>query len=230
MKIIVVWLLAALSFGSSNAFVVKPNHVSTASTTTRLFGARFPDVSGVGYTVQVAKPLGVIFGENPEPSLGLVVDDVTEAQNGAMAGIRVGDQLVAVDGESVVGCDFDDAMNLLINADSQVQIQMFRGDVRSLYTILTNLKGGPVEDEGEEPDVIDENYVPPKIEIVEKEPLTAKDLLRGLGKAVSSITEDLAPKEEDKKGGLFGGMFSGETIQLEGDEASGLKEQSRKNQ
>mmetsp|Transcript_15994 Transcript_15994/g.19213 ORF Transcript_15994/g.19213 Transcript_15994/m.19213 type:complete len:225 (-) Transcript_15994:107-781(-) len=224
MKTVVVSLCALLSIDVSNAFVVKPMKVSTTSTTSALYGAVFPDVTGIGYTVQVTKPLGVIFGENPEPTLGLRVDDVTEAQNGAIAGIRAGDQLVAVDGESVVGCDFDEAMDLLINADSQVQVQLFRGDVRSLFNILTNLKGGPVEDEGEEPDVIDENYVPPRIEVVEQEPLTAKDLLRGLGKAVSIITEDLAPKkDEEKKGGFFGGVFSGETIQLEGDDASGTK-------
>jgi len=35
------------------------------------------------FEITVPKPMGVIFGENPEPYLGLVVDDVSEGMNGA---------------------------------------------------------------------------------------------------------------------------------------------------
>ena len=60
----------------------------------------------VGYRTSVQKPLGIIFSDNDDPYFGLVVDSVEEDMNGAAAGIKVGDQLVAVNGEAVVGETF----------------------------------------------------------------------------------------------------------------------------
>merc|ERR1712238_278253 len=69
--------------------------------------------SDIGFTVSVSKPLGVVFSENPDPYLGLVIDDVAPGLNGGVAGMRVGDNLVAVNGEVVIGKYFDTAMDLL---------------------------------------------------------------------------------------------------------------------
>merc|ERR1719162_982883 len=55
------------------------------------------------YEVEVPKPMGVVFGENPDPYFGLVVDDVSEGMNGGIAGLRVGDQLLAVNEKVVAG-------------------------------------------------------------------------------------------------------------------------------
>lgn len=231
-------LLSVLAFTAMvhvDAFAVVSPNVSPRSPSSSLF-VRFPDVSGVGYVVTVKKPLGVIFSENPNPVLGLVVDDIVEAQNGAIAGIRTGDNLVAVDGESVVGGEFDDIMGMLIAAPETLDVQLFRGNGATLNTVLNNIKGyNPEEEEEEEIIIMDENYVSPfVIEVNEDDdkPLTAGDVMKAFKKIGSNLKEDFAstpapPKEKEEsseKKGFFGGMFGGgETIQLEGTDADGLK-------
>ena len=81
----------------------RTTHIVATRSSFRLRAVEYDQVFEVGYSVSVQKPLGIIFGENPDPYFGLVVDDVSEGLNGGMAGLRVGDQLLAIDGEVVVG-------------------------------------------------------------------------------------------------------------------------------
>lgn len=200
------------------------------------------------YDVTVPKPLGIVFGENPEPYLGLVVDDVAEGLNGGKAGLRMGDQLVAVNGQVVLGKDFDSSMARLTSDDAGpvMHLVLYRGPVRQLFTILGNQldEGQIIGDDGDEeeeddedtaPVVMDENYESPvRIEVKEEKPLTAGDFVKAIGKLGSILVEtatapveepatdgeNAAPKEK-KKTGFFG--IGGESIQLDGDDAKGYK-------
>lgn len=214
--------IIALLLGPATGFVAPRARNSFVRPDTTLFAISKSDLTGIGYTVRVEKPLGVVFGENPEPYLGLTIDDVESGSKGGMAGLRVGHQLLCVGDEVVIGDDFDSAMGLLRAAPSTIELQLYKGTARQLYTILNNKLGNVMDDD--EPEVImDENYESPvRVPIdgfEEEEPLNAKDFFNGLKK----IAETAVPKGDGKKGGLFGGMFSQETIQLEGDEASGTK-------
>jgi hypothetical protein len=186
------------------------------------------NLSDVGYQVTVSRPLGIVFGENRAPFGGLVVDDVEPGLNGGMAGLRVGDQLMAVNNVYVVGGDFDSVMNLLRGSGSGKQkssldLQLYRGSVASLYTIVTNKNGGVVgmeednnneEDEEMEEIIMDENYEPPIV--------TAEDY----GDQTISVSK-VAGEAIKSLGGLFAGGLKSlvtaskptETIQLEGDDA-----------
>jgi PDZ domain len=173
-------------------------------------------LADVTFTVNVKRPMGVIFGENPKPMLGLVLDDVSPGLNGGAAGLRVGDQLVAVNGQVVVGRDFDSVMELLTTTSNDsspalFKLCMFRGSAMDLYAVMASLTsdgGAPGEEEEEDVVVIDENYEAPRVvfEDETEKPLTAGSVLNIF-----------------KKIGLFGGMFGGETIQLDGSDASTVK-------
>lgn len=180
------------------------------------------------------KPLGIVFGENKDPYYGLVVDDVAEGQNGGRAGLRLGDQLMAVNGQVVVGKNFDSVMTILQNAEGTLDLVMYRGPVASMYTILSNQMGDDEfldddeDDEGEEAIVMDENYESPvKIEVKERKPLTPGDFFKAAAKVGKMLMEDDsdAPpevkKEKKKKQGFFG--IGAEAIQLDGDDANTLK-------
>jgi hypothetical protein len=179
------------------------------------------DIQDVGYSVAVKKPLGIVFGENPAPFDGLVVDDVEPGLNGGAAGLRVGDQLLSINGQVVIGSDFDSAMELLRNSESaSLDLMLFRGPARALYTIIEN-RNAIDEDEDEEEQVegqvFDENYESPvQVSIAEdEEPLNVADVLKGF------FAGD--EKKDKKKGGFFAGMFSEESIQLDGSDADTLK-------
>jgi hypothetical protein len=187
----------------------------------------------VGFTTSIQKPLGVVFSDNEDPYLGLVVDSVEPEMNGAAAGIKVGDQLIAVNGEAVVGESFEFVMNFLRDSSGTLDLQFYRGTVRTLYTILDNLDAFQDEDDEEEV-VMDENYeTSVYVEVKEEKPLSAGDVfnaLKNIGNALMEKDEETynpsAEGAKEKKG-LFGGMFSQETIQLEGDDATGLKRQPK---
>ena len=244
--------LASLLAGSALSFSPQPNRVvssaftryTTTTTTTGPHYALEDDsvLDDIGYRVAVEKPLGVIFGENDVPYKGLVLDDIEPGLNGGAAGLRVGDQLLSVNGQSVVGADFDSVMNMLVSAEGVLELQLYRGNVRTLYTIMNNMRSdttGATEQDDDEEDVeavvMDENYESPvviNVEDYEDKPLTPGDVVnafKNLGTILmseesgSGDSDGSAPKEEKKKsgGGLFGGMFGGgETIQLEGEDAS----------
>jgi PDZ domain len=196
----------------------------------------------VSYDVAVPKPLGIIFGENPEPYFGLVVDDVSEGMNGGKAGLRVGDQLLAINGQVVVGKDFDTVMSLLQQESTVLDLVLYRGPVRQLFTILGNQlqEGESIQDDDEDEDdeseviIMDENYESPvRIEVKEEKPLTPGDVVKAFGKLGSMMAESLkgdntpssAPK---KKSGFFG--IGAESIQLDGDEAKGYKDEKPKSE
>ena len=208
-----------------------------------LFGISYSydDIADVGYAVSVAKPLGVVFGENENPFGGLVVDDVEPGMNGGSAGLRVGDQLLAVNGKSMVGASFDSVMSDLVASDGDLELQLYRGSIRSLYVILLNQqessKPSTVKRSGNDDDddfvVMDENYESPVVIDVsqfEDKPLTPGDVLKAFKKIGSMITEGdgaaaATPKIVAKpKGGLFG-LFGGdkqEDFFLDDDDASSL--------
>jgi len=191
----------------------------------------YDDCFDVGFTVDIPKPLGVVFGENPNPYYGVVIDDVSEGLNGGKAGLRVGDQLLAVNGKVVVAKDFDSILDLLRDAPTELELVLYRGTVGMLFTTLDNYSTGVVgdsvveEDETEEV-IMDENYEAPVIEFEEEKPLTAGDVFKAFGKlgniVFSSDEEKPAqPKEEKKNTGFFG--IGGDAIQLDGDDANTLK-------
>mmetsp|Transcript_11801 Transcript_11801/g.24944 ORF Transcript_11801/g.24944 Transcript_11801/m.24944 type:complete len:265 (-) Transcript_11801:2964-3758(-) len=204
------------------------------------------------YEVRVPKPLGVVFGENPDPYLGLVVDDVSEGMNGGRAGLRIGDQLLAVNEQVVVGKDFDSVMGSLQAEPGSLNLIMYRGPVRQLFTVLSNQLDDDqsiVEDEDEydendidsQPVVMDENYESPvRIEVKEEKPLTAGDFVKAFGKLGSMLGETLtsdpnegvsdaaavssdAPAPPKKKTGFFG--FGAEAIQLDAEDARGYRKE-----
>lgn len=199
----------------------------------------YENLQEIGFSASVNKPLGVVFGENKFPLLGLVVDDVEPGLNGGAAGLREGDQLLAVNGVSTVGGDFDSVMSTLRDSPDPMELLIFRGSAGDLYgitEILTEKYVGNLEEEEEI--VMDENYESPvQIEVTEvedEEPLTVGEVFGALGKlagnAIKDATENKAEASGENQGekkGLFGGLFGGggggETIQLEGNDADCLK-------
>lgn len=197
-------------------------------------------VEDIGFYVDVTKPLGVVFGENPEPYFGLVVDDLEFGSNGAKAGLRVGDNLVSIDGKLVIGQDFDSVMELLRNAEGTFELQLYRGTARMLYDSMPDNTLDESSDDSEEI-IMDETYEAPTIDLsqYEKKPLTAEGVLRAftkIGKNLGELlTEDdsvvqsqTKEKTEEKKGGGIFGIFSQETIQLEGEESRGYRVEGKK--
>merc|ERR1712232_1519720 len=148
----------------------------------------------------------------------------------------VGDQLLAVNGEVVVGKDFDSILGLLQEAPASFPLELvfYRGTVSMLFTTLANrLEEGQTsvsdygDDDGEEEVLMDEDYEPPVIEFEEEKPLTPGDVFKALGKLgsmVMSSDDENTPKQEPpkkKNTGFFG--IGAETIQLDGDDAKGTK-------
>lgn len=188
----------------------------------------------IGYTVTVNKPMGVVFGENRAPFFGLVVDDIELAGNGAKAGLRIGDQLLTVDGKPVVGRDFDNIMKLLRESPDPLVLDLYRGTAQQMYTVMMNLRNDNVdlslvddremEEEALDDDeiIMDENYESPvQIDISQfdqEQSLSesANNIMKNLGKIFSSNDNDDNNQEPPKnQRGLFGSMFSKETIQLD---------------
>eukprot|EP00428_Durinskia_dybowskii_P014078 CAMPEP_0170230228 /NCGR_PEP_ID=MMETSP0116_2-20130129/14845_1 /TAXON_ID=400756 /ORGANISM="Durinskia baltica, Strain CSIRO CS-38" /LENGTH=223 /DNA_ID=CAMNT_0010480993 /DNA_START=61 /DNA_END=732 /DNA_ORIENTATION=- len=222
----------ANTIGLGNLVSRATTTTTTTTTTTKrtqLAAVPYETCVNVGYEAVVSKPLGVVFGENPDPYYGLVVDDVAEGLNGGKAGLRVGDQLMAINGNVVVGKEFDTVMGLLQSASGQLDLVLYRGPVSSLFTILGNQlgEGEFVRDEGEEEIIImDENYESPvRIEVKEKKPLSPADLFKAMGKVGKMMFEDNTPPEvkqqKKKQQGFFG--IGAETIQLDGNDANTLK-------
>jgi hypothetical protein len=194
----------------------------------------------ISYSVTVPKPLGIVFGENPEPYFGLVVDDVSEGMNGGKAGLRVGDQLLAVNGDVVVGKGFDVVIDVLQQESVVLDLLLYRGPVRQLFTVLGNqLQDGEsiqddddVDDDGSLPIIMDENYESPvQVEVKEEKPLTPGDFIKAFGKLGNMMADSLRPDETPvsapKKNTVFFG-FGAESIQLDGVDAKGYKEEKPK--
>merc|ERR1712232_1118307 len=143
-------------------------------------------------------------------------DQIEPGSNADLAGLIVGDQLLYVNKDLVMGESFDSAMSSLVKAPQKLNLQLYRGSMTSLFTILRNRDAFPDEVLGSEEEVImDENY-----EDYNDKPLTPGDVMKALGKLGGAMKSN--EPELKKKKGLFGGMFCGETVQLEGDDATGL--------
>jgi hypothetical protein len=200
------------------------------ASSTRLFGiinVNLNTISDIGYIVSVEKPIGVVFGENRIPFLGLSVDNVENDSHGDIAGLKIGDQLIAINNKSVVGYEFDKAISLIKDASSPVELQLYRGTVKSLYTIVMNRRGSDENDDTNEIDnddfdeesdvtdddiVFDENYESPVIMSVDEFEDDTISVSQVANDAVKNIGNALSPKTI---GGFFGKMFTQETIQLE---------------
>jgi hypothetical protein len=207
---------------------------SQSTSSSQLHAITSETISDVGYATTVQKPLGIVFGENPDPYYGLVVDDVAEGLNGGKAGLKLRDQLLAINGQVVVGKDFDTVMSILQSAPARLDLKLYRGSADSLYTILGNRMDedesfSEEEEEGDSKTVMDEDYWNDavRIEVKERKPLSAGDVFKALGKLGSMLTEGEKPpaggetQEKKKSGGFFG--MGTESIQLDGNDADTLK-------
>ncbi|CAM9799410.1 unnamed protein product [Ectocarpus fasciculatus] len=85
--------------------------------------------------VTLKKPMGLVLEENVGGFGGLRVKEVAEGGSAQEDGtIRVGDQLLEVQGESVKGKDFDEGMKKLMDApEDGVKLKVFRGLAADLY-------------------------------------------------------------------------------------------------
>ena len=86
-------------------------------------------------TVELAKPMGIVFEENDADFGGIFVQSLKE---GGIAAedktVQVGDQLVAVMDKKVSGLPFDDALGTIIDAEGdKVKLIFFRGTAEQLY-------------------------------------------------------------------------------------------------
>lgn len=221
--------------------------ISTTTTTTPLFAVSYDSIADIGYLVpSIQKPLGVVFSENEAPYYGLVVEDVEPGLAGGVAGLRKGDQLLSVNQQIVIGEAFEAVMDTLRTAPDPMQMTLFRGTARQLYMILGNRQVETNDEKDDDYDedmiVMDENYESPvKVPIDNNDaidndaPLTVGEVFTAFQKMGSMVADRMtassspsssspSPPPEKKKGkGLFGGLFSQETIQLDGDDASTIK-------
>lgn len=235
---------AFLSQGNQRSAVLSPPTPTALSMAAMSFDDMLTRVDH--YECSIPKPFGVVFGENPDPFYGLVVDDVSEGMNGGKAGLRVGDQLLAVNEQVVVGKNFDTIMGMLQAEPKALDLVMYRGPVRQLYTVLANqLEEGESiyddddydeDDEDSQPVIMDENYESPvRIEVKEEKPLTPGDFVKAFGKLGSMLGETLkadpnegvsdpaTPPPPKKKTGFFG--IGAESVQLDGNEARGYRQE-----
>ena len=228
-----VTIAIAVSGAFTSAFQVPQDqrHFACRNTqASRLFGVGIVDldtVSDIGYIVSIEKPIGVVFGENRAPFKGLSIDNVESDSNGDNAGLKVGDQLMAVNQKSVIGYDFDRALSLIKNAPSPVELQLYRGTIKSLFTIVINRRSDDYNPDAEEDDdadadedalsddelvVFDENYESPVVMSAEEfgdDTISISGVATDAAKSIGNI---FSPNQI---GGFFGKMFPQETIQLE---------------
>ena len=207
--------LLLLLLQGSNAFTTSTLPYATSTSSTCLFArSNLDKLEDVGYYVNVQKPLGVVFEENVEPYLGIKAADVEVGSEGSRVGIRVGDQLMAVNGDICIGDVFDSALSLLIGSPPKMKLLLYRGNVRDLYKIMdkrgVELEGG---DDESEVVIMDENYESPvQVEIVESEGFSwgrAFSRLAGVEPKEEEEEEEYyepAPEPKKKSGGFFG-MF-----------------------
>lgn len=86
-------------------------------------------------TVELAKPMGIVFEENDADFGGIFVHSLKEDGVAAKQGnVKVGDQLVAVATKKVSGLPFDDALSAIIDStDSTAKLLFFRGTADQFY-------------------------------------------------------------------------------------------------
>lgn len=202
--------------------------------------ATIPD--SVSYTITSESPLGIILSEYQSSTVSeltpLVVTDVTEMSNGAMAGVRQGDILLGVNGLSALsqGVGFTQVTDSIKAAfdddddDGKVTIKFFRGSVQGneegFDRYLDVLVNGVEYNENEEE--VDGEYEAPTLEdfgiSMEKKEVGVGELFSALfkesAKAVqkgleSSKQEKPAKKKKKSEGGGIFDIFKQETIQID---------------
>ena len=214
--------------GPSIGWGVNSRQQTTNSQTARS-AVTYDDIQEIGYPASVARPLGVIFGENPEPYGGLVIDDVALGLNGGAAGLKIGDQLLSINGNVVIGSDFESTMDVLRDAET-LDLMLFRGPAKLLYQVLQNQDTQPEEEEEDDDEGImfDDDYESPVRVPIDDEveedygPLTPGDVMNAFKKVTSGLGNSVE-KDGTKKKGFFSSMFSDETVQLDGDDANTMK-------
>ncbi|CAM9141040.1 unnamed protein product, partial [Ectocarpus sp. 13 AM-2016] len=85
--------------------------------------------------VSLKKPMGLVLEENVGGFGGLRVKEVADGGSAQEDGtVRVGDQLLEVQGENIKGIDFDEGMKKLMDApEDGVKLKLFRGLASDLY-------------------------------------------------------------------------------------------------
>eukprot|EP00616_Rhizochromulina_sp_CCMP1243_P010143 CAMPEP_0118963304 /NCGR_PEP_ID=MMETSP1173-20130426/1265_1 /TAXON_ID=1034831 /ORGANISM="Rhizochromulina marina cf, Strain CCMP1243" /LENGTH=204 /DNA_ID=CAMNT_0006911627 /DNA_START=113 /DNA_END=727 /DNA_ORIENTATION=+ len=93
--------------------------------------------------LELSKPMGIVFEENDPSTGGVFVASLADGGAAASEGsLMVGDQLVAVSGENVLGLVFDDALGKIVDSEGEkTGLIFFRGGVTNLYGNL-----GPADD------------------------------------------------------------------------------------
>mmetsp|Transcript_17292 Transcript_17292/g.23821 ORF Transcript_17292/g.23821 Transcript_17292/m.23821 type:complete len:208 (-) Transcript_17292:273-896(-) len=86
-------------------------------------------------SVELEKPMGIVFEENDEEFGGIFILSLTE---GGIAdkdgGLQPGDQLVSVGPNKVAGMAFDDALGAIIDSEAEkTKLILFRGNAKNLY-------------------------------------------------------------------------------------------------
>lgn len=87
------------------------------------------------FEVTLTKPMGIVLEENMSNFGGMRVKEISAGGAAQESGkIRIGDQLVKIEGEDIKGIDFDEGMKKLIDApEGGVQLELFRGLATDLY-------------------------------------------------------------------------------------------------
>jgi len=86
-------------------------------------------------SVELNKPMGIVFEENGEDTGGIFILSLKEDGNADKTGaLKAGDQLVAVGAQKVVGLSFDDALGAIVDCDATpTKLTVFRGGASMLY-------------------------------------------------------------------------------------------------
>jgi len=98
--------------------------------------ANFVDAMDVSnyISVELPKPMGVVFEENDEKYGGIFVLSLADGSAQKEGTIRPGDELVAVGGKKVAGLPFDDALGAIIDSDAEnTKLVFFRGSAKDFY-------------------------------------------------------------------------------------------------
>ena len=85
-------------------------------------------------TVELPKPMGIVFEENDEKYGGIFVLSLSDGSAQKEGTVRPGDELVAVGDKKVSGLAFDDALGAIIDSDAEkTKLVLFRGSAKDLY-------------------------------------------------------------------------------------------------
>lgn len=84
-------------------------------------------------TVELEKPMGIVFEENEEEFGGIFVQSLKDGSK-AEGILQTGDQLVSVTGKKVAGLSFDDALGAIVEDEApKTKLVLFRGTAPQFY-------------------------------------------------------------------------------------------------